>query len=94
MSIETPAKPLEDFVRDILHRAETMAREEPAKAVAVAFGIGLLFHVLPKRLIVSTATATAVTLLKPALLTFGIVKAAELVLAQSQSKPQPHASHE
>lgn len=90
MSAETPAKPLEDFVRDILHKAETMAREEPAKAVAVAFGIGLLFHVLPKRFLVSTATTAAVTLLKPALLTFGIVKAAELVL--SPSKPQPHAS--
>ena len=88
MSQETPAKPLGDFIHDILHEAETMARREPAKAVAVAFGIGLLFHVLPKRFIVSAATSTALTLLKPALLTFGIMKAAELVLASSQSKPQ------
>ncbi|QIF02595.1 hypothetical protein [Roseimicrobium sp. ORNL1] len=92
MSPDTPAKPLEDFVRDILHEAEVTLRREPAKAVAMAFGIGLLFHVLPKRLIVSTATTTALTLLKPALLTFGIVKAAELVL--SQSKPEAHSSHE
>lgn len=92
MSPDTPAKPLEEIIRDMLHEAETMLRREPAKAVAVAFGVGLLFHVLPKRFIVSTATTAALTLLKPALLTFGIVKAAELVLAQTPSHSQ--ARHE
>jgi hypothetical protein len=90
MNDETPAKPLEQYVREILQEAETLARREPAKAVAIAFGIGLLFHVLPKRFIVAGATATALTLLKPALLTFGVVKAAELVLSKSKS----HAEHE
>lgn len=94
MSPETPAKPLEDFVREVLHEAETMMRREPAKAVAAAFGIGLLFHVLPKRFMVSTATTTALTLLKPALLTFGVVKAAELVLSQFPSQSKPQAGHE
>jgi hypothetical protein len=92
MSLETPAKPLDEVIRDVLHEAETLLRREPAKAVALAFGVGLLFHVLPKRFVVSTATTTALTLLKPALLTFGIVKAAELVLAQTKS--HSHARHE
>jgi hypothetical protein len=90
MSEATPAKPLEKFVRELLHEAETMAHREPAKAIAMAFGIGLLFHVLPKRLLVAGATATALTLLKPALLTFGVVKAAELVLSQTKK----HSEHE
>lgn len=94
MNPETPARPLEDFLRDILHDAETMARREPAKAVAVAFGIGLLFHVLPKRLIVATATTAALTLVKPALLTFGIVKAVELVLPHSTSQTASLSRHE
>jgi hypothetical protein len=94
MNPEPPAKPLEHLLRDTLHEAESMARREPAKAVAAAFGIGLLFHVLPKRLIVSTATTAALTLLKPALLTFGIVKAAELVLTPSPSQSHSQTSHE
>lgn len=96
MTEETPARPLDQFFREILDDAETMLRREPAKAVLAAFGIGLLIHVLPKRLIVSTATTTALTLLKPALLTFGVVKAAELMLAQAQapSQSKPASGHE
>ena len=93
MSEETPAKPLEQTIREFLHEAETMAHREPAKAVAIAFGIGLLFHVLPKRFLVSSATSTALTLLKPALLTFGVVKAAELVLSQTKNSSEHEQSY-
>jgi hypothetical protein len=80
MNINTdPAiQPAEQFVERLMHDAETMARNEPAKVMAVAVGAGLVLNVLPTRLLVASVTAVTLTLLRPALLTLGVVKAFEL----------------
>ncbi len=78
MNTEPTIQPAEQFVHRLVHDAETMARNEPAKAMAVAVGAGLVLNVLPTRLLVASVTAVTLTLLRPALLTLGVVKAFEL----------------
>lgn len=56
-----------------------MAHKDPAKAVAAAVGVGVLLNVLPTRFLVASATAVTLTMLRPALLTLGLIKAFELV---------------
>lgn len=85
-----PAHPLEQMVSRLAEEAEAFARRDPAQAAAVAFGLGLLIHVIPKRFLVSSATSIGLTLLKPALLTFGVVKLSELYLSQTKN----HTRHE
>lgn len=74
-------------VRQILDDAKAFAHREPAKAVAVAFGIGLLINLLPTRVIIGTVTAIGVTLLRPTLLTLGMTKALEICC---KKKPTPN----
>ncbi len=83
MSDESTPKPAEHLLNRLLHDAEGLARRDPAKAVAAAFGVGLLLNVLPKRFVVASVTAVTLTVLRPALLTLGVIKACEL-LSQSQ----------
>ncbi|MDI1312855.1 hypothetical protein [Prosthecobacter sp.] len=78
MKIDPTPKPAEQFVHRLVNDAETMARNEPAKAMAVALGLGLVLHVLPTRFLVASVTAVTLTVLRPALLTLGVVKAFEL----------------
>lgn len=80
-------KPAEPCLQRLMHDAETMVRNEPAKAMAAAVGLGFALHVLPTRFLVAGVTAVALTLLRPSLLTLGIVKAFEL--CSSPYKPQP-----
>jgi hypothetical protein len=65
-------------VQRLLHSAEEFARRDPAKALAAAFGAGLLLNLVPSRVIVGTVTAVAVPFLRPALLSLGLLKAFEL----------------
>ena len=57
---------------------EDFARREPTQAVAVAFGVGLLVHLVPTRILVGTVTALGALLVRPVLLTLGLTKAMEL----------------
>ncbi|OYW70967.1 MAG: hypothetical protein B7Z37_29085 [Verrucomicrobia bacterium 12-59-8] len=84
MNTETPIKPAEHLVQRLVHDAETMARNEPAKAMAAALGIGMVLTVLPTRFLVASVTAVTLTLLRPALLTLGVVKACELCTTASE----------
>ena len=68
----------EPAVQRLLHRAEEFARREPAKAMATAFGAGLLLNVLPARFIAGAVTAVAVPFMRPTLLALGLYKAFEL----------------
>lgn len=70
--------PVEQFLGKVMSDAEAMARREPAKTVAVALAAGVFLHLVPTRLIVSSVTAVAVTVLRPTLLTLGMIKAFEL----------------
>ncbi len=90
MSDTPPAKPLEQLASRLVNQTQELAHREPVKAVAIAFGVGLALQLLPKRFLVSSVASAAVTMLRPALLTFGVVKAAELILA----KNKPEGGHE
>ena len=61
-----------------LNQADAFARREPTKAVASAFGAGFLINLLPIAAIVGALAAIAFTLVRPALLFFGLVKVWEL----------------
>lgn len=80
---EPVPKPAEELATRFMDEAETLARTDPAKAVAVAVGAGLLLNILPTRFLVASATAVTLTLLRPALLTLGVIKAFELCSSQS-----------
>jgi hypothetical protein len=86
MNTDPTPKPAELLVQRLVNDAETLARNEPAKAMAAALGVGLVLHVLPTRFLVAGVTAVTLTLLRPALLTLGVVKAFEL--CTSPAKPQ------
>jgi hypothetical protein len=66
---------------------EAYMRREPAKAVAVAMGAGVLLKLLPTRAMVRPLATLAVTLVPPALLGLGLVKAFELCCQQTKLKP-------
>ena len=85
MNTEPAFQPAEQCVKRLLHDAETMTRQEPVKAMAIAMGAGLALTVLPTRFIVAGVTALTVTVLRPALLTLGVVKAMELCVAPRPS---------
>lgn len=70
--------PAELCVDGLLRQTEAYIRREPAKAVAAAFGIGLLINLVPPRMVVGTVTGLTVPLIRPALLALGLVKAFEL----------------
>lgn len=59
-------------------RAEAFTRDEPAKAVASAFGAGLLLTLLPIGAIVRMFAAVIFALARPVLLGLGLRKAWEL----------------
>ena len=86
MNTEPTPKPAEMFVQRLVHDADTMVRNEPEKAMAAAVGLGLVLHVLPTRFLVASVTAVTLTLLRPALLTLGVVKAFEL--CSNPTKPE------
>ncbi len=65
-----------------LDQAESFAHREPAKAVAFAFGTGLLLNLLPTR----ATTAVVFTLARPVLLCLGMLKAWELCSCNPKSK--------
>lgn len=68
----------ESPLQRLLQSAEEYARRDPAKAMATAFGAGLLLNLVPPRVIVGTVTAVAVPFMRPALFALGLLKAFEL----------------
>ena len=95
MNATEPPHAAEICLQELLGKAETYVRREPMKAVVAAIGAGLLLKLLPPRAVARPITALAVTLLPPALLGFGILKAFELCCesahckAPSPSSPDP-----
>jgi len=62
----------------LLTSADEFARRDPAKAMASAFGAGLLLHILPIAAIVSALTSVLLMVARPVLLFLGVLKACEL----------------
>ena len=72
-----------------LNHAEAFARREPTKAVVSAFGAGFLINLLPIGAIAGALVAIAFTLVRPALLFFGLLKAWELCPAKNNPSSNP-----
>jgi hypothetical protein len=75
---------VEQLIEKITSRTGEFSRQDPARAVAIALGTGIFLNVIPTRFIVKTVTAVTVTVLRPALLTLGIIKALELCTEKHQ----------
>lgn len=78
MNEQPPPHPVEDSLQRLLDKMEDFVRREPSKAVAVAFGAGLLLKLLPPRAVARPLAAVTAKLLPPTLLGLGLVKALEL----------------
>ena len=76
-------------VQRMLADCKQFATREPVKAMSAAFGAGLLLNLLPTRWVVGTVTVLGATLLRPALLSLGVLKAAELCCQKNPSPIQP-----
>ena len=82
----TPTQPPEFSFQRMLDEIKELARREPAKAVAAAFGVGLLINLLPPRVLAGTVTAVGAVLIRPALLSLGVTKAMELCCQNKTNK--------
>jgi hypothetical protein len=71
-------RPARFSLRQFLGDLQTFARREPAQAMAVALGAGLLVNLLPKRAVVGTVTLLGAAVLHPTLIALGLTKALEL----------------
>jgi len=87
LSSSEHAVPIEQCVQKLVTEAEDFARRDPTKAVAVAFGLGVALNIVPKRLLVGTATLAAVTLARPILMSLGVLKAFEMCCSGKQCAP-------
>ncbi len=84
MSKKPTDTPDDQSVQKFLKKAEIMVTQEPWKAFASACGAGMLLNMLPVRFLAGTASTIAVTLVRPALLTLGLLKAFELATPKLQ----------
>jgi hypothetical protein len=87
MKDREPSHPAELCLQRTLERTQDYVRREPAKAIAAALGAGLLLKLLPARAMVRPLATLAVTLVPPALLGLGLLKAFELCCQQIKLKP-------
>lgn len=73
-------------IHRLLHDAENFVRRDPGKAIATAFGAGLILNLVPPRVILGTITAVAVPFLRPAVLGLGLFKAFEMFCKDDRSR--------
>lgn len=78
MIYDDPPKPAERFADQLVQSARDVANAEPSKAVAIAFGVGLMIHFLPTRFIASSVATAATAIARPTLMTLGVIKAFEI----------------
>ncbi len=72
--------------------ADDFARRDPTKAVIAAFGAGVLLNMLPLGAIVAALVSIALSLVRPALLFLGLVRACESCGVRALT-PSPSAQH-
>jgi len=73
--------------------ADDFARRQPTKAVVTAFGAGMLLHMLPLGAITAALVAVAYSLVRPALLFLGLVKACEFLGVSTHTPPSSTTHH-
>ena len=83
MNEPTDEPTLEASFHKVIESMKTFAHRDPVRAVAIAFGAGLLINLLPTRLVATSTAAVGATLLRPVLLSLGVIKAAELCTAKT-----------
>ncbi len=76
-------------VRKMLDDIREYAGREPAKTIAAAFGVGLLINLLPSRVVMGTLTVVGAAILRPALFSLGVAKAAELCCQKNLTLSNP-----
>jgi len=84
-TVATPAHIAEQGVERLIKKAETFSHDDPAKALAIAFGAGVLLNILPTRFIIGTAVGLTTLALRPTLMTLGVVKAFEIYTSQTKN---------
>ncbi|MEN3943370.1 hypothetical protein WJU23_18865 [Prosthecobacter sp. SYSU 5D2] len=75
--------------QQILDDVKKFAHDDPPMAAAAAFGVGLLITMLPARALLGTAAVVGATLLRPTLLTLGLIKGMELCCKKQPRLPKP-----
>ena len=66
-----------------INAAEEYVNKEPLKALGAACGMGIILNILPTRFMAGSASSLAVTLVRPALLTLGLLKELELIRSKT-----------
>ena len=87
MNHDQPTQRVDSSLRRVLVEIREFAGKAPAKAVAAAFGLGLLINLLPTRAVIGTVTVMGAVLMRPILLSLGVSKAMELCCQKSSNKP-------
>ena len=88
MNEDPPMQTVELCAKRLLGDLRDYASREPVKAAAAAFGAGVMINLLPTRVLVASAAAVASALLRPALLSLGVIKSLELCCR----KPAPETT--
>lgn len=79
MQVTNPTpNPTESCSQKWLSDVKKFAAEDPFAASATAFGAGLIISALPLRAILGSAAVVGATLLRPTLLSLGVLKGLEL----------------
>lgn len=87
MSTSSPPDPAAQYLEQVMQKTGDFVRKEPVKALAVAFGAGLLARLLPTRSIASAVSR----LVPPALLGLGAMKVLELYKVGEEAA-RPHTT--
>lgn len=89
MNHEPQSQTLQCCVQSVLGECRQFARREPVKTLATAFGAGLLLNLFPTRWVVETVTVLGAVLLRPTLLSLGVIKAVELCIQNKNNQLKP-----
>ncbi len=78
MNNQSTPHTVELSLHQMLEHTEDFVRREPAKAVAAAFGAGLMLKLLPSHAVARAAGVVVSRILPPTLLALGVLKVFEL----------------
>ena len=84
-TLAAPIEIMQSSIQRAVRGTEDFVHNEPAKALAVAFGAGLVLNIIPPRILVGTIIAVTVPFMRPALLALGLVKACEMCCTESNA---------
>lgn len=83
--MENSAAP-DELCHSLLQKPEDYARAKPTKAVLCAFGLGFFLNMLPLGAIAAALTAVVLSMTRPVLLFFGVMKVCEMCRAKYETQ--------